>query len=59
MVDKEDNINNLSAHPTLVSGEEYIYQQYRQLGTNNKNNSLASASVGRAQVLSKLSLKLV
>jgi hypothetical protein len=49
MVDKEDNINNISAHPTLVSGEEYIYQQYRQLGTNNKNNSLASANVGRAR----------
>ena len=41
------------------AAREYIYQQYRQLGTNNKNNSLVSANVGRAQVLSKLSLKLV
>ena len=39
----------------IISGREYIYQQYRQLGTNNKNNSLASANVGRAQRLSKLS----
>ena len=71
MVDKEDNTNNHSASPyatrsfdrseirTLLSGEGYIYQQYRQLGTNNKNNSLASANVGHARVLSKLSLKLV
>ena len=35
----EDNTNNLSAHPTLVSGEGIIYQQYQQLGINNINNN--------------------
>ena len=52
----KDNIDNYSASPTLLSGKEYLYQQYQQWGTNNKNNSLASANVGRAQMLFKLSL---
>jgi hypothetical protein len=53
----KDNLNNHSASPTLLSGSEYIYQQYQQLEINNKNNSLASANVGRAQKLFKLSLE--
>ena len=40
----------LSTIPTIS------YQQYQQLGINNKNNSLASANVGRAQKLFRLSL---
>ncbi len=64
----KDNLNNNSASPyatrsferseirTLLSGSEYIYQQYQQLGINNENNySQASANVGRAQELSTLS----
>ena len=66
----KDNLNNNSASPTLsphsltklvgtpilLSGSEYIYQQYQQLGINNENNySQASANVGRAQELSMLS----
>ena len=63
----KDNLNNhsylaqwartiITASPTLLSGSEYIYQQYQQLEINNNNNSLASANVGRAQMLFKLSL---
>ena len=52
----KDNIDNYSASPTLLSGREYLYQQYQQWGTNNKYNSLASANVGRAQMLFTLSL---
>ena len=52
----KDNLNNNSASPTLLSGSEYIYQQYQLLGINNENNySQASANVGRAQELSMLS----
>ena len=64
----KDNLNNhsylaqwartiITASPTLLSGSEYIYQQYQQLEINNNNNSLASANVGRAQKLFKLSLE--
>ena len=63
----KDNIDNITASPTLsphsltklvgtpilLSGKEYIYQQYQQWGTNNKNNSLASANVGRGGVPEK------
>ena len=51
--------NDYYRFANIASGKEYLYQQYQQLGTNNKNNSLASANVGRAQMLFKLSLKLV
>ena len=49
----KDNIDNITASPTLLSGKEYLYQQYQQCGINNKNNSLASANVGRGGVPKK------
>ena len=54
----KDNLNNNFASPTLLSGTgEHIYQQFQQLRINNENNySQASANVGRAQRLFKLSL---
>ena len=65
----KDNLNNnsylaqwartiITASPTLLSGTgEHIYQQSQQLRINNENNySQASANVGRAQRLFKLSL---
>ena len=36
----KDNIDNSSASPTLLSGKEYLYQQYQQWGTNNKKQFL-------------------
>ena len=44
---KKDNLNNHSVAPTLCHGKEY----------SQITGSLASANVGRAQVLSMLSSK--
>ena len=47
------SLTKLVGTPILLSGKGYTYQQYRQLGINNKNNSLASANVGRGGVPEK------
>ena len=38
MVDKEDNINNYSASPTLLSGEGIYLSTMETIIFNNKNN---------------------
>ena len=38
MVDKEDNINNYSASPTLLSGEGIYLSTMKTIRFNNNNN---------------------
>ena len=59
MVDKEDNINNYSASPTLLSGEGIYLSTMKTIRFNNKNNERLQweqkTSYGASAKKSKLS----